>query len=895
MTISIFLRFSTSPGQDIFISGSLVSEIGGNKDEPLLMNYLNEHLWYIVFKIDKRLKHKLKHLNYSYILKQKDDIDQYDSGKHRYIDLSSIDHDIAIVDNWNDMGGASNIFNSSPFHRVFFKDKNSQIDPPIKKQFHFTVEAPTLREDQRLIMTGNTMLLGNWLTSGYVEMQCDGKKWYAELDLVTEVSQIEYKYCVISDNDDVITYESGENRKLFSLEERSIKTLINDGYYRTNNYSWLGAGVAVPLFSLRTKQSLGVGDFNDLKKMVDWCSKISIKMVQLLPVNDTTNTHTWRDSYPYSSISSLALHPIYISIEKISGKNNLELVASLIEQGKKLNESKHVDYEAVMDIKWNALRLLYNTMYASTSRSMDFQKFLKKNAEWLIPYAVFSYFRDQYKTANYNEWNDHRQFTPQMLVEIEGQPILQHKECCFYFFIQYHLHKQLKDAHDYANKKGVILKGDIPIGVNRYGVETWTETEFFNLDMQAGAPPDDFAKKGQNWGFPTYNWSVMKQDGYQWWRKRFQHLSVYFDAIRIDHILGFFRIWSIPSYHVEGIMGKFVPAIPIMEKELKDLEFDCDLPRLCDPYITESVIADIAGIHTNEIKNYLEVDSGGIYTLRPGFNTQREVDLYFGKLKDNSKNTELKSILFSLISNVILLRDEHDVDAYHFRFNMANTSSFKDLNKSIKQKLNHLYNDYFYYRQDHKWSREAMDKLPILIKSTDMLICGEDLGFIPRCVPDVMRSLGLLSLEVQRMPKIPNRQFTDLSNLRYLSVVTPSTHDMSTLRAWWEENRKLSQQFYTEELSQHGTAPETADTNIIQSILLQHLSSRAQWSVFQIQDLLAIDKKNWIKDPIDERVNIPENPNHYWKYRMKVGIEELLKNNTLNNKLKFMIQSSGRA
>ena len=895
MTVSIFLRISTSPGQDIYISGKLVSQMNEGKDKPLLMNYVNEHVWSVVFKLDKSRTNKLKQLSYSYILKQKDDIEQYDCGKHRCIDLSSIDHDIAIVDNWNDIGSPSNIFNTSPFYRVFFKDKKSQVALPFKKQLHFTVEAPTLEEGQRLVITGNTTSLGNWLASGFIEMQFDGKKWYTELDLFTEASQIEYKYCLISDNDDVITYEYGDNRKLFSLQDRSIKTLINDGYYRTDNYSWLGAGVAVPLFSLRTKQSIGVGDFNDLKKMVDWCSKISMKMVQLLPVNDTTNTHTWRDSYPYSSISSLALHPIYISIEKLSGKNNLELVSSLIEQGKKLNESKHVDYEAVMDLKWNALRLLYNTMYGSTSRSLDFQKFLKKNADWLIPYAVFSYFRDQYKTANYNEWNNHRQFTPQMLVEIEGQPILQHKDCCFYFFIQFHLHKQLKDAHDYANKKGVILKGDIPIGVNRYGVETWTESEFFNLDMQAGAPPDDFAIKGQNWGFPTYNWGVMKQDGYQWWRKRFQHLSVYFDAIRIDHILGFFRIWSIPSCQVEGIMGKFVPAIPIMGKELTDIEIEYDFPRLCDPYITDSVITDIAGIHISKIKSFLDVDSVGNYTLRSGFKTQREIDLYFGTLKNNSINKELKKILFSLISNVILLKDDHDLNAYHFRFNMTNTSSFKDLNKSTKQKLTHLYNDYFYYRQDHKWSREAMDKLPSLIKSTDMLICGEDLGFIPKCVPDVMRSLGLLSLEVQRMPKTPNRQFSDLKNIRYLSVVTPSTHDMSTIRGWWEENKMLSQQFYNEELSQDGIAPEVADAYIIQSILLQHLSSSAQWSVFQIQDLLAIDEENWVDDPQEERINIPENSNHFWKYRMKVGIEELLKNNTLNNKLKFLIESSGRA
>ncbi|MFN5423465.1 MAG: 4-alpha-glucanotransferase [bacterium] len=864
------------------------------QEVPLLMNYLNKDLWSIVFNVDKKKKNKLKFLNYSFVLKQHEDITLYDCGKHRCIDLDSNEDDITIIESWNDMGTISNVFNTAPFKNVFFKNKQTQLPQDLKRHFHFSVEAPTLIDRQKLVMTGDTTSLGNWLSSGYIEMQFDGKKWFVELDTFEEVSRIEYKYCIVSCDDNSIVYELGANRILNYIDYYSSRTIVNDGYLRIENYSWRGTGVAVPVFSLRTKRSIGVGDFNDLKKMVDWCNKTSIKMIQLLPVNDTTITHTWKDSYPYSSVSSIALHPLYISIEKIAEKSNLQLVASILEEGKRINEFTDVDYEAVMDIKWSALRILYDSMYESTTSIQDFQKFLKKNSYWLIPYAVFSYLRDKYKTADFTEWGTYGQFNSQMLLEIEGQSTMEHKECCFYYFVQYHLHKQLKEAHDYANKKGIILKGDIPIGVNRFGVETWTEPELFNLDMQAGAPPDDFAVTGQNWGFPTYNWSAMKQDDYTWWRKRFQHLASYFDVFRIDHILGFFRIWSIPSDQSEGIMGRFVPAIPIMKRELTDLNIVFEMSRFCEPYITDAIIAEIAENYSEEIKEFLEFSSEGNYRLKSTHKTQKAVELHFRKIKSTEKNKKLKSILFSLISNVIFFNDPDDVNAFHFRFNMANTPSFKHLDKSTKQKLTHLYNDYFYYRQDQLWRQEAMEKLPALKTSTDMLLCGEDLGFIPRCVPDVMQLLGLLSLEVQRMPKIPNHQFVNLTDVRYLSVVTPSTHDISTIRAWWQENRILSQQFYTDELAQHGIAPNCADPTIIQSILLQHLSSNAQWAVFQIQDLLAINEETWVKDPKEERINIPEDPNHCWKYRMNIGIEELLKNNDINNKLKFLIESSGR-
>jgi 4-alpha-glucanotransferase len=452
----------------------------------------------------------------------------------------------------------------------------------------------------------------------------------------------------------------------------------------------------------------------------------------------------------------------------------------------------------------------------------------------------------------------------------------------------------LKSAHDYANSKGILLKGDIAIGVHRNGADTWTQPLLYNLDMQAGAPPDDFAETGQNWGFPTYNWEAMKADGFAWWRQRFQQMSNYFDAFRIDHILGFFRIWSIPSHAVEGIMGRFVPAIPVTIDEFELRGIYIDKNRYCKPYITDTVIEHLGSNLEAEVKYFLQFNGDATYRFKSIFDTQRKVKDYFKSegLDDSKKG--LKQVLFNLHANVILWPDGDNKNGYHFRFNSTKTLSFQHLDLQTQQKLSCLYDDYFYHRQEQIWKHEALEKLPALKLCTDMLICGEDLGMVPQSVPAVMSSLGFLSMEVQRMPKQLNTTFFDPSNAPYLSVVTPSTHDMSTIREWWLEDRNKTQQFYNQQLCQHGDAPKYASGQIVRSVILQHLASPAMWAVFQLQDLLAMNDSLRLADPHAERINIPGDPNHYWRFRMHLPIEELIKNDTFNQELNYFISANKR-
>jgi 4-alpha-glucanotransferase len=231
---------------------------------------------------------------------------------------------------------------------------------------------------------------------------------------------------------------------------------------------------------------------------------------------------------------------------------------------------------------------------------------------------------------------------------------------------------------------------------------------------------------------------------------------------------------------------------------------------------------------------------------------------------------------------------------FHFRIGMESTKSFAALDGSTQQKLRDLYVNYFYRRQDDFWQKEAMNKLPGLKRTTNMLVCGEDLGMVPGCVPEVMSQLGILSLEIQRMPKDPAKEFFHPADAPYLSVVTPSTHDMSTIRGWWEEDQEKTQHFYNHLLGKQGAAPFYCEGWINREIVIQHLFSPAMWSIFQLQDLMGIDDNLRRSNPNEERINIPADPKHYWRYRMHLNLEDLLNENAFNLELSGLISASKR-
>lgn len=894
--IEFYLRFFTHPGQSISISGNIGALGHDDAGKAWPLQYLNREFWHGTLLLEEPLTSPLR---YHYVLRNEDGTITEEWGDDRVLEEPEAGvEEIQTIDTWNYAGEFENVFFTAPFRRILLAHppgKGAKTKGPVSHIFK--VKAPLLKKEEVLCLSGNGKALKDWDTSAPILMTLEDNWWVGRLNIPKESFPVEYKYGVYQQKEKkFLQFEQGANRVLHGDAHKNKINILHDGFAHLPNTTWRGAGVAIPVFSLRTKKSFGVGEFTDLKGLIDWASVCGLKLVQLLPVNDTSATHSWLDSYPYAAISAFALHPIYLNLEKCAGRKYAGLLKPLRKKQKELNDLPELDYEAVMKIKLLAVKELYEVQKEEFDIDPGYRAFFEQNKHWLEPYAAFCSLRDKNGSPDFTRWKAHSQYDAGKIAKYVQPGTKQYGSIALQYFIQYHLHLQLREAADYAHAHGVVMKGDIPIGIYRYSCDAWIAPRLYHMDQQAGAPPDDFAIKGQNWGFPTYNWEEMAKDGFAWWKQRFEQMSDYFDAFRIDHILGFFRIWSIPMEAVQGVLGRFAPAIPVSRSEFNERNIWFDYERYTKPFINEAVIWEVFGKDGQRVQaDYLDSSGNGSFTLKESFNTQRKVEAYFSGIEKTADTEKLREGLYTLIANVLLFEVEgSDGQQFHLRIAMEKTSSFRYLEWNTQQRLKELYINYFFYRQDDFWQKEAMYKLPALKRATNMLVCGEDLGMVPGCVPLVMKQLGILSLEIQRMPKDPAQEFFHPARAPYLSVITPSTHDMSTIRGWWEEDRAQIQRFFNQELEQWGEAPLFCEPWINKAIVLQHLHSPALWSIFQLQDILGMSETFRRENPHDERINVPANPHHYWRYRMHLTLEELIKEEPFNEELKGYVVSSGR-
>jgi 4-alpha-glucanotransferase len=902
MRLTFQVRFRTRPGQDLFITGNHPLLGRGEVEHAVPMNYLDPETWGVSLTVTtaEATDHEV---TYNYILHEADGSLSYDWGTDKRLNLAQLSHDeTLIIDSWNSAGAFENAFYTEPFRNVLLRENYTPLPTPQtpKEVTHiFKVKAPLLVKGQTLCLLGDVSKLKNWDTKNPILLSRNAETDFftVPVDLSDMTFPVFYKYGVYDvEQNRFVRFEDGQNRVSHAAAEPECLTIVNDGFATLPSTTWKGAGIAIPVFSLRSENSFGVGEFTDLKLLADWCGAVGLKLIQILPINDTIATKTWVDSYPYAAISAFALHPIYLNLATVATAANQWMVADLEAERVRLNKLDALDYEAVMSAKLGCLRKLFEAQKAHTFEGKDYQLFFQENKPWLVPYAAFSALRDKFATPELSRWPQFKRYDARAIAaEFRTDETLR-QAAFFYYFLQFHLHSQLQDAANYAHSHGIILKGDIAIGVSRNGADAWQAPELYHMEMQAGAPPDLFGIKGQNWGFPTYNWPRMKATGFAWWKQRFEQMGNYFDAFRIDHILGFFRIWSVPMSAVEGILGYFAPALPVHANEFIERGVAFDRNRFIKPFITNELLSEIFGEEHDFVKReFLDADRFGNLSLKPQFDTQRQVEAHFAAQKQDARNERLKLGLYDLISNVLLLEAEDSGGLqFHFRFDIERTFSFKKLDPHTQSVLKDLYVNYFFRRQDDFWMREAMQKLPALKRVTNMLVCGEDLGLVPACVPKVMKQLGLLSLEIQRMPKDSHRQFFNPKEAPYLSVVTPSTHDMSTIRGWWEEDRMVTQNFWNLELGQSGEAPPTCDAWVNRLIVEQHLASPAMWSIFQFQDLLGMDEQLRRKNPGSERINVPANPKNYWRYRMHLSLEDLKRAKPFNTTLAEAVRNGGR-
>lgn len=893
MKVTFNINFHTVWGQKLCVVGS-IPELGSW--EPALakeLDYKGDGNW----QLELDLPSALDKIEYRYFLSINDkQIFEEWEKNHQVLFIGSANR-YTLYDYWQ-IRPVNLAFYSSAFTKSLFAHPCNTHERVVKsgKRLTIKISVPRVEKNQSVAITGNQACLGDWHPDKALILSCDTfPEWHIDLDANEITFPLEYKFLVYDDHHQPLYWEEDENRILNLPPQEVGETVVVSGLtFRDNLPLWRCAGSVIPVFSLRSEKSFGVGDLGDLRLLVDWAKKTGQRIIQVLPMNDTTTTHTWMDSYPYSAISIYALHPMYLSLSWMGELKDKAKAALYAAKQQELNGKEAVDYEAVVKYKVAYCKEFFGQEKEIMLADPDFREFIEVNASWLIPYAAYCYLRDANGTSDFTKWKEFSVYDQAAIHNFCSEGGTAYPEISFSYFMQYVLHKQFKAVSDYARKNGIVLKGDLPIGVSRTSVEAWVEPQYFNMNGQAGAPPDDFSANGQNWMFPTYNWNAMEMDNFSWWKKRFRKLEDYFDCFRIDHILGFFRIWEIPLDYVEGLCGHFNPAMPFTETEIEQFGLEFNEARFTTPHINRKYLPELFGEMANEVQDtYLAQSSSQHFVLKSFCDTQQKIKALFAGQEDEV-SCRIRDGLYAIVNEVLFLRDPQNEEKYHPRISASQSYMYQELSASDRYAFDQLYWHFFYHRHNEFWKEQALERLTPLVGCTQMLVCGEDLGMIPDSVPDVMNKLQIFSLEIERMPKTPQREFADMYNLPYHSVCTTSTHDMTPLRNWWKEDREKIQRYYTNVLQRSGQAPEECTADIASQIISNHLGTRSMLTIIPLQDWFAMDDAVKRKDIEAERINIPGNSNHYWRYRMHITLEKLLQADTLNRKISKMIADSGR-
>ena len=879
MKLKFTINYGTQWGESLHVVITYLSMDGAVRNSNLLMTTDDGVLWTLETSVIESRQHPIASFFYFYQVEDADGnvLRKEWTGVPRCYHFDS-SKSYLLPDLWRDIPLQYHLYSSAyavtELRTVPVSSVSPKRLPLYRKTIIFRVSAPQLRKGQSLAILGSHPALGDWNSARFLKMEYLGKfDWILSVNVDAVLLPLEYKYVIIdNDSNALVSWEEGDNRTtegLISLDQNAFpdgSVLVAYGEnLRVKEQTWRVAGVVVPVFSLRSEQSYGVGDFGDLRRFVDWAEATGMKIIQLLPVNDTSSSYTWSDSYPYNIVSAFALHPHYLDLEALGNLRSKSKMTAYHRQRRELNALGYSDYEAVDRVKSEYIVDFFEERGKQTLESQEYKLWFETNKDWLEPYAQWIY-------ANHN-----------------SSVLIPHTSLIY--FIQYHLHLQLKAAAEYAHSKGVILKGDIPIGVNRNSVETTTHPELFNLDSQTGAPPDAFSQNGQNWGFPTYKWS---EELIKWLKHRLQWMAQYFDAFRIDHVLGFFRIWEIPNDAIFGLLGHFSPSLPLAVSEIEYFGLPFRKDFMTRPFINERVIERFFGIHSQYVKaNFLIPRSYGLYDLKSEFDTQKKVRDYFdGRGDENS--LWIRDGLYRVISDVLFLEDPRQSKMYHPRIGAFNEPVFEALSAEEKDAFMRLYNNYYYQRHNFFWGNEATRRLSEVFGETSMLCCAEDLGMLPDCVAPVLDYQRILTLEIQSMPKQSGFEFTHLDGNPYRSVATFSTHDMSPLRLWWEESPERTQRYFVTMLQKQGRAPEHLPIHLAEEIIARHLYCPSMLCMLSLQDWLSMDGELRSKNPREERINVPSDPYNRWKYRMHLTIDALLKADRYNNKVRTMITRSKR-
>lgn len=658
-------------------------------------------------------------------------------------------------------------------------------------------------------------------------------------------------------------------------------------------------GVVVPLAALRSKVSPVIGEFPSLVPFARFCKKASLSIIQLLPLNDTGT-----QSSPYSALSSIALHPLYISVQAVSDFEPLYERRETFKKKydlfvKRFSLSVRFDYAAVHEAKLELLRMIFDACVAKSKKSREAVLCFAEKNPWVIEYALYKNLKKAYLQASWKTWKKtDRTVSKEKINKVWHDKAMQ-KDHLFYVWLQMTASEQLLEARQKVASLGILLKGDIPILMNEDSCDCWAHPDLFTQRLRAGSPPDADNPAGQSWGFPVYNWDAMKKENYAWWKNRLRNAAAYYDAFRLDHILGFFRLWTLSEREANAVLGHTEPNLAIARKELCALGFDeARITWLSEPHVRTGLVEDITWNHESAVKilstcmTKLQNEELWIFS-KTVFGSLDILHMQFGSLCTKEAGERIKEKLAEKWCDRVLI--PLSKDAFVFSWQYKNTTAWASLSENEKETLETL------FQKNQKanealWERHASNIFENIISETNMIACGEDLGARLDCLHPVMENFSILSLVAVRWAREwekDEKPFVPPENYPELSVATTSVHDSSTMREWFQNEHENARLFLyggknasinasdaerkNAENAFKNFSPETA-----KAIFEKAASAKSVWFINPLQDYLYLNGDYYADDARSERINIPGTVSDFnWTYRMCVPIEKLLKDATL--------------
>ncbi|MDR0585526.1 MAG: 4-alpha-glucanotransferase [Treponema sp.] len=646
-------------------------------------------------------------------------------------------------------------------------------------------------------------------------------------------------------------------------------------------------GVVVPIGALRGKGNMGVGEFPDLADFAALCAKMRLGLIQLLPVNDTGY-----ESSPYSSLTAFGLHPLYLRIEDLDEYKNTPaaLREKIAGAGRDFEKEARFSHHQILGTKMEILRGIYSTNKAEIAKRASgggkLSAWIEKNP-WIKEYAVYRRLKEANGEKSWREWPEHRLASAADIEALWKDEKLR-EEHLFWAWLQEALDTQFARAAGAVAEAGIVLEGDLPILMNEDSCDVWAHPELFNQELSAGAPPDMYSPEGQNWGFPIYDWKAQAGDNYAWWRKRIAAAAKYYQAYRIDHVLGFFRIWASSRSDYSSALGRFVPYVPITTGDLQKLGFDKSRIHWASyPHIPTGELWDALRSNWGDLFNEAEIAAAANKIFAKALDRINDEELWLFKKKIKGEkdidalglHPAIRCYLFKAWHNRIFL--EYQKGKFFPVWYFRDSRAYNTLSEEEKRKLEELL-EKRRIKSEKIWQAEGKKLLSVLSESSDMLPCAEDLGAVPDCVPRVLAGLKILGLRVVRwfrrwdregQPYVPFEEYPELS------VCTPAVHDSSTVREWWE--REVNQEQFAGFIGVP-SLPRVYNPGAAKTILLKTATARSRFRVFQIQDLLHLSNKWYSPEPASERINVPGTSNELnWTYRLPAKIDEIGKDKDL--------------